>query len=358
MSRAYTTSSAVHEAEKWDLRLQRSNRRRTSLIAGAASLCLLFVISYVFTTNARVLWGKEYVDDGESPADEAALWRAPLPPVPRVHDGRSRDSPPRPGRAPRRRQHRARASRFEPRTRPRRPSSAESLTPAATDADATSPGDRDTPALSGPEIRVRVHVIVERPDRVELMLVRDPDSKEWGPCVALVRLSSPDVHVEDYKAITADASVRAAAADALLRQAGLGQPPEIEFMQGIPATSEKATTASLERRLSRWSARRGSNTAPVDSRGGDAASKPETRKVPLGSALRGGASVDARPAWHDIAPLRTFTEPWIVTEGKDPKAACKDPRVAAARAPRGTKRRRRSCTNGCRMSEERETGAE
>ena len=55
MSRAYTTSSAVHEAEKWDLRLQRSNRRRTSLIAGAASLCLLFVISYVFTTNARVL---------------------------------------------------------------------------------------------------------------------------------------------------------------------------------------------------------------------------------------------------------------------------------------------------------------
>ena len=78
MSRAYTTSSAVHEAEKWDLRLQRSNRRRTSLIAGAASLCLLFVISYVFTTNARVLWGKEYVDDGESPADEAALTGARL----------------------------------------------------------------------------------------------------------------------------------------------------------------------------------------------------------------------------------------------------------------------------------------
>ena len=333
MSRAYTTSSAVHEAEKWDLRLQRSNRRRTSLIAGAASLCLLFVISYVFTTNARVLWGKEYVDDGESPADEAALTgarlsrlsrgsmmagrviRHPAPDVRRVDDNielARRDSNHEHDHDD--------------------PSSAESLTPAATDADATSPGDRDTPALSGPEIRVRVHVIVERPDRVELMLVRDPDSKEWGPCVALVRLSSPDVHVEDYKAITADAPVRAAAADALLRQAGLGQPPEIEFMQGIPATSEsddgvpRAAFVAMVR-----SARLEHGAGGL--RGGDAASKPETRTVPLGSALRGGASVDARPALrHDIAPLRTFTEPWIVTEGKDPKAACKDPRVAAARA--------------------------
>ena len=30
--------------------------------------------------------------------------------------------------------------------------------------------------------------------------------------------------------------------------------------------------------------------------------------------------------------LRTFLEPWTSTVGKDPKAACKDPRVAAARA--------------------------
>ena len=113
-----------------------------------------------------MLWGKEYVDDGESPADEAALTgarlsrlsrgsmmagrviRHPAPDVRRVDDNielARRDSNHEHDHDD--------------------PSSAESLTPAATDADATSPGDGDTPALSGPEIRVRVHVIVERPDQ-------------------------------------------------------------------------------------------------------------------------------------------------------------------------------------------------
>lgn len=327
MSRAYTTSSAVHEAEKWDLRLQRSNRRRTSLIAGAASVCLLFVISYVFTSSARVLYGKEYVDDGESPADEAALTGARLSRLSRgsMMAGRViRHPAPDVRRVDNILELARRDSNHD--------HDLDDPSSAATDADATSPRDGDLTAPSGPEVRVRVHVIVERPDRVELMLVHDPDSKEWGPCVALARLSSPDVRVEDYKALTDDASVRAAAADALLRQAGLGQPPEIEFMQGIPATAEKddgvprAAYVALVR-----SARLEHGAGGL--RGGDAAGKPETRTVPLGSALRGGASVNARPALrHDIAPLRTFTEPWIVTEGKDPKAACKDPRVAAARA--------------------------
>jgi len=33
----------------------------------------------------------------------------------------------------------------------------------------------------------------------------------------------------------------------------------------------------------------------------------------------------------DAGVLRRFLEPWVITAGKDPKAACKDPRVAAAR---------------------------
>ena len=202
---------------------------------------------------------------------------------------------------------------------------------AATDADATSPRDRDLPAPSGPEVRVRVHVIVERPDRVELMLVHDPDLKEWGPCVALARLSSPDVRVEDYKALTADASVRAAAADALLRQAGLGQPPEIEFMQGIPATAEKedgvprAAYVALVR-----SARLEHGAGGL--RGGDAASKPETRTVPLGSALERGASERATgvEARHRASAYVHGAVDRHGGEGSE--GGGKDPRVAAARA--------------------------
>ena len=58
-----------------------------------------------------------------------------------------------------------------------------------------------------------------------------------------------------------------------------------------------------------------------------------TRRVPLRSALRGGASVGKRHALrYDVKSLRVFLQPWVLTDGKDPKAACRDPRVAAARA--------------------------
>jgi hypothetical protein len=58
-----------------------------------------------------------------------------------------------------------------------------------------------------------------------------------------------------------------------------------------------------------------------------------TRRVPLRSALSGGASVGKRHALrYDVKSLRVFLEPWVLTDGKDPKAACRDPRVAAARA--------------------------
>ena len=49
----------------------------------------------------------------------------------------------------------------------------------------------------------------------------------------------------------------------------------------------------------------------------------------LAASLPGNLARDLR---SDVAVLQRFLEPWIITTGKDPKAACKDPRVAAARA--------------------------
>ena len=54
------------------------------------------------------------------------------------------------------------------------------------------------------------------------------------------------------------------------------------------------------------------------------------RRVPLEAALRGGVSVESLPALrHDLKSLRTFLEPWLITKGADPKAACKDLKAAA-----------------------------
>ena len=81
-------------------------------------------------------------------------------------------------------------------------------------------------------------------------------------------------------------------------------------------------------------------------------SRSARKRVPLDAALKGqtgDAKIDAdkkkavarsqdtmgstsRTVTRDAAALRTFLEPWTSTVGKDPKAACKDPRVAAARA--------------------------
>ena len=59
----------------------------------------------------------------------------------------------------------------------------------------------------------------------------------------------------------------------------------------------------------------------------------ETRRVPLRAALSGSAAVDnAHALKYDVKSLRVFLEPWVLTDGKDPKSACRDPRVAAARA--------------------------
>ena len=38
------------------------------------------------------------------------------------------------------------------------------------------------------------------------------------------------------------------------------------------------------------------------------------------------------PHTYDAAALRKFLEPWMATVGKDPKEACKDPKLLAARA--------------------------
>ena len=89
----------------------------------------------------------------------------------------------------------------------------------------------------------------------------------------------------------------------------------------------------------------------------------ETRRVPLRAALSGSAAVDnAHALKYDVKSLRVFLEPWVLTDGKDPKSACRDPRVAAARAARwqhvgetrlqrrATTTKPRGCTSSCRKA--------
>jgi len=56
----------------------------------------------------------------------------------------------------------------------------------------------------------------------------------------------------------------------------------------------------------------------------------ERKKTSVGPRDTMGST--SRIVARDAAALRTFLEPWTSTVGKDPKAACKAPRVAAARA--------------------------
>ena len=140
--------------------------------------------------------------------------------------------------------------------------------------------------------------------------------------------------------------MRKAAADALLAQAGLDQPPEIEFMQLLPPR----VGSSSDGRASYVALAREAQVSTGGLRGDG--SRSARKRVPLDAALKGqtgDAKIDAdkkkavarsqdtmgstsRTVTRDAAALRTFLEPWTSTVGKDPKAACKDPRVAAARA--------------------------
>jgi hypothetical protein len=216
-------------------------------------------------------------------------------------------------------------------------------------------------------VHVRVHVVVESAEfhTTELLLVKDPETNTWGPLLSSAKTSA--ARRADYKTLTSDRPVADAAAAVLFQRLGLGQPPDIEFMQGIPATGhdddgdaddgDDAAFVVVVRdenvrddddgyMLHAKDGRAGGFFAGSGfSSGGDVADKGRsadvetrdetltTRRVPLRSALSGGASVGKRHALrYDVKSLRVFLQPWVLTDGKDPKAACRDPRVAAARA--------------------------
>jgi hypothetical protein len=251
----------------------------------------------------------------------------------------------------------------------------------------------------------RYDVVVEHASRIEMLLLQDPGSGKWGPCTGQATTHTAGggagmIHLAE------DTAVRRAAAAALLGQAGLGQPPDIEFMQallptiedggiggvggggggggsgsgggsggaggvvrdgvgpggvtptlGAIAAGEVAFVALVRAEHLRAGAGgfRGS--------GGGGGGSCQSRGVALETALRGASSGErisgggggggggegdggdgaaaslpgalARGLRLDVAVLRKFLDPWVVTTGKDPKAVCKDPRVAAVRAAGG-----------------------
>ena len=69
MARAYTTATAFGEEERYDLRLQRRNRKRLSVAAGSCALVSLFFIAWVFHHS----WNIAFRDDAPSNAEEAVL---------------------------------------------------------------------------------------------------------------------------------------------------------------------------------------------------------------------------------------------------------------------------------------------
>ena len=350
MARAYTSATAFGEEERYDLRLQRRNRKRLSVAAGSCALVSLFFIAWVFHHS----WNIAFRDDAPSNAEEAVLKRATMLALARQHqedDGAGGDPAPR--------------LRLE--SREDAPSALERGGRSADEKRETVATTNVASSFGVRDVHVRVHVVVESAvfHTTELLLVKDPDTKTWGPLLSSAKTSA--ARRADYKTLTSDRPVTDAAAAVLFQRLGLGQPPDIEFMQGIPATGhdddgdaddgDDAAFVVVVRdenvrddddgyMLHAKDGRAGGFFAGSGfSSGGDVADKGRsadvetrdetltTRRVPLRSALSGSASVGKRHALrYDVKSLRVFLQPWVLTDGKDPKAACRDPRVAAARA--------------------------
>ena len=341
MVRAYTSATALGVDERYDLRLQRRNQKRLSVAAGSCALVSLFFIAWVFHHS----WNIAFRDDAPSNAEEAVLKRATVLALAQQRQGNEdaggdlalrREMPELDARAALERGGR---------------SADEPHEPVATRA--SSFGVRD--------VHVRVHVVVESAEfhTTELLLVKDPETNTWGPLLSSAKTSA--ARRADYKTLTSDRPVADAAAAVLFQRLGLGQPPDIEFMQGIPATGhdddgdaddgDDAAFVVVVRDENvlddedgyMLHAGAGAGFGGFESgrdKGGGKGKADEardemlaTRRVPLRSALSGGASVGKRHALrYDVKSLRVFLQPWVLTDGKDPKAACRDPRVAAARA--------------------------
>jgi len=358
MVRAYTSATALGVDERYDLRLQRRNQKRLSVAAGSCALVSLFFIAWVFHHS----WNIAFRDDAPSNAEEAVLKRATMLALAQQHqadDGAGGDPA---LRLETREDAREDALRLE---RGGRSEMSETRTVGGRETSIDAPRAPSHGAYR--DVHVRVHVVVEslKFHTTELLLVKDPDTKTWGPLLSGAKTSAP--RRADYKTLTSDRPVTDAAAAVLFQRLGLGQPPDIEFMQGIPATGhdddgdaddgDDAAFVVVVRdenvrddddgyMLHAKDGRAGGFFAGSGfSSGGDVADKGRsadvetrdetltTRRVPLRSALSGSASVGKRHALrYDVKSLRVFLQPWVLTDGKDPKAACRDPRVAAARA--------------------------
>jgi hypothetical protein len=334
-------------------------------------LVSLFFITWIFHRS----WNVAFVDDAPSNADEAAFTRATVLELAERHidsreTGRGGDPAPE------------MKTRDDPLSVVR---ARDGEDPAAQRRRIETRVTRENARGFGSrEVRVRVHVVVESAQykTTELLLVRNLKTKKWGPLESSARTSVP--RRAGYKRLTGDPSVVDAAAAALFERLKLGQPPDVEFMQGIPAAGDggdgddgddavfvvlvrdenvlddedgvmlfgipggekKGASAAggafgghsgafdTRNALKRTRGKNAANAETAEERNErEAIEMYATRRVPLRSALSGSASVDDEHALRqDLKPLRVFLEPWVLTDGKDPKRACRDPRVAAARA--------------------------
>lgn len=373
MARAYTSASASYDDERYDLRLQKRNRKRLSFVAGSCAFVSLVFISWIFHNS----WNIAFSDDGPSNAEEAALAKASVIAMAKEHSlmaGRTVNDP---------------APKLETHSEIQavlgggdgdgigKTTSDEAVNKYVDAKNGNYLSSSDSFGLKR-EVHVRVHVVVESSEfkTTELLLVRDFETKQWGPVLSSAKVSLP--RDAGYKQVTSDTGVVDAAAAVLFNRLGLGQPPDIEFMQGIPASGDdgdgdgddgdagndasfvvvvrdenviddehgvltihgKTGMSEMKDKKSKSKAKMADQQRTETSdefavRTADERdfSLRETRRVPLRAALSGSANVDNKHALqYDVHSLRVFLEPWVLTDGKDPKAACRDPKVLAARA--------------------------
>ena len=212
-----------------------------------------------------------------------------------------------------------------------------------------------------------MHVVVEHAAGLDMLMVRGSDGGEWGPVLGTAvttRVTNPDVAGDGdgnpwnakKAAAMDDPAVRKAAADALMVQAGLDQPPEIEFMQLLPPR----VGSSSDGRASYVALGREAQVSTGGLRGDG--SRSARKRVPLDAALKGqtgDAKIDAdkkkavarsqdtmgstsRTVTRDAAALRTFLEPWTSTVGRTRRRRARI-RALPPHAPRATRRRLRAC---------------
>ena len=332
--------SGFDDAERYNLRLQMRNRSRLRLFAGSCAIVSLVLVTYV-TTEAWFVADWSGKGEGLSELDELSHMAGSS--LKGLNTARDLISLKKHGRE--REELLAQVDRIE-----------------AIAQDGTPRASGKRPRKVGPKVETKsvqfsVHIVVEHAAGLDMLMVRGSDGGEWGPVLGTAvttRVTNPDVAGDGdgnpwnakKAAAMDDPAVRKAAADALMVQAGLDQPPEIEFMQLLPPR----VGSSSDGRASYVALAREAQVSTGGLRGDG--SRSARKRIPLDAALKGqtgNAKIDAekkkavarsqdtmgstsRIVTRDAAALRTFLEPWTSTVGKDPKAACKDPRVAAARA--------------------------